>query len=76
MLVHMFAKSGSVFAVVAMFLIRMPLILSPKHRSERGHTMIRISLHYGRPEIHCRHRRDLQPIGKLTGITPNSALSR
>ena len=29
MLVHMFAKSGSVFAVVAMFLIRMPLIFSP-----------------------------------------------
>ena len=34
--------------------------------------MVRIGFHFSRPEIHCRHRRDLQPVGKLTGITPDS----
>jgi hypothetical protein len=44
----------------------------PQHRSERRHAMVRIGFHFSRLEIHCRHWRDLQPVGKLTGISPDS----
>lgn len=43
-----------------------------KHCGERRHAMVRVGFHFGGLEIRCRHWHDLQPVGKLTGFSPDS----
>ena len=69
---HIFTKFGKVFAVAAMFSHLDAFDAQTKHRSERGHAMIGISLHHGRSKAARGYGRYLQSIRQFTSFSPNT----
>ena len=75
MLVHMFAKSGSVFRGGGDVLDLDAVDAQTKHCGERRHAMVRVGFHFGGLEIRCRHWHDLQPSGSSRASPPTLVIS-